>query len=121
MNRIACALALSLAVIPAYAADAPKCTTLEKLQKEAGENTTFTALTPAQYHFMQGMYVANPRTPEGLPPGDGALLLTLDNADVGMVVWTRGTLVCSPMPLSKPKALMKMLGNLKAGADGDDM
>ncbi len=96
---------------------------LEKAQKAAGKDTTITALTPAQFHFLQGMYVAMPTTPEGLPPGDGALILTRDKGGEGLILWTRGPLACEPMPIGHAAKLMKILADVKAGAtsDGDGL
>ena len=59
----------------------------------AGKDTAIAPLTPAQFHFLQGVYVLSPTTPDGLPPGDGALLLTRDHGDEGLILWTLGPLV----------------------------
>ncbi len=53
----------------------PRCASLEKAQNSAGKDTAIAPLTAAQFHFLQGVYVLNPTMPDGLPPGDGALLL----------------------------------------------
>ena len=76
-------------------------------------------LTPAQFHFLQGVYVLGPMTPNGLPPGDWALLLTHDHGVEGPILWTLGPLVCEPMPA--PKTLIDYLVRVKMGADGDAM
>jgi hypothetical protein len=106
-----------------HPAERPACTSLEKAQKAAGKKTTITALSPSQFHFLQGMYVAMPTTPEGLPPGDGAVILTRDDSDEGIIVWTRGILACEPLPVGHVVKLMKILAEVKAGAvaDGDDL
>ena len=91
---------------------------------EGGRNdTTITALTSAQFHFLQGMYVALPSTPEGLPPGDGALILTRDKNEEGLILWTRGVLACDPMPIGHAAKLMKILADVKARStdEGDGL
>lgn len=124
-----CAFVIACLVIASYsgvyASDASHCTSLEKAQKAAGKDSAVVALSPAQFHFLQGMYVASPTTPEGLPPGDGAVLLVHDKKDKDdksdeiIVMWTRGPLVCSPLPIRQASKLMKMLAEVKAGATGD--
>jgi hypothetical protein len=100
----------------------PVCTTLERVQKAAGKDTTVAALTPAEFHFLQGMYVALPTTPDGLPPGDGAVILSRDKADSGLVLWTRGPIVCAPMPVSHIAKLKQLLAGVKSGAaDGEEL
>jgi hypothetical protein len=124
MRSFIIALSLILASGAAvHSAGRPACTSLEKAQKAAGKDTTITALTRAQFHFLQGMYVAMPTTPEGLPPGDGALILTRDDSDEGIIIWTRGILACEPLPVGRVDKLRKILGEVKAGAvaDGDDL
>jgi hypothetical protein len=124
MKRAIAATALLIASgSGVYAAEAPHCMSLAKAQKEAGKGTTVMALSPAQFHFMQGMYVALPTTPEGLPPGDGALILTRDKGEQGLILWTRGVLACDPTPIGHPAELMKILADVKAGAasEGDGL
>jgi hypothetical protein len=124
MRSFIIALSLFLASgAAAHSANRLACTSLEKAQKAAGKETTVTALTPAQFHFLQGMYVAMPTTPEGLPPGDGALILTRDKSDEGIIIWTRGILACEPLPVGHMDKLLKILAEVKAGevADGDDL
>lgn len=114
----------ALAAIPALAEESrPRCMSLAKAQKAAGKQTTITALNAAQFHFLQGMYVALPTTPEGLPPGDGALILTRDKGEEGLILWTRGPLACDPLPIAHAAKLMKILADVKAGAasDGDGL
>ena len=64
------------------------------------------------------MYVVLPNTPDSLPPGDGAVLLTKDKGGDGLVIWTLGALACEPM--LAPEKLIKYLDAVKAGAaEGD--
>jgi hypothetical protein len=68
------------------------------------------------------MYVALPTTPEGLPPGDGALLLTHDKGEAGLILWTRGTLACDPLPVDGTKKLLKVLADVTVhGGDGQGL
>jgi hypothetical protein len=121
LRRLKAAALLSFACLAssAVAAESPHCASLEKAQEAVGKGTAIGPLTPAQFHFLQGVYVLSPTTPDGLPPGDGALLLTRDHGDEGLILWTLGPLVCDPMPA--PKKLMDYLARVKTGADGDAM
>ena len=98
MLRIGIIPALVLGLIPeisgaALAADktpSPPCKPLARLGVDFDAKTHFTALTPGQFHFVEGVYVGSPTTPDGLPPGDGAMLATHDGAANGVIIWTRG-------------------------------
>jgi hypothetical protein len=130
MLRIAIISALVLGFNPeirgaALAADkapSPPCKSLAKLWAEFDVKTRFTALTPGQFHFVEGLYVGSPTTPEGLPPGDGALLATHDGAKNGIVIWTKGPLACAPIPINEK--LIKLIGSIKTGVvdgEGDEL
>jgi hypothetical protein len=119
MLKAAVLLSFACLASSAVAAEGPRCASLEKAQKAAGKDTSIAPLTPAQFHFLQGVYVVSPTTPDGLPPGDGALLLTHDHGADGLILWTLGPLVCEPMPA--PKKLIDYLAQVKSGADGDAM
>ena len=43
---------------------------LAKLRIDFDAKTHFTMLTPRQFHFVEGIYVGSPTTPDGLPPGE---------------------------------------------------
>lgn len=107
----------------AKAGESMPCMGLDGLKKKMGPTVHWTELTKGQYHFMQGIYVMNPETPKGLPPGDAALLATKDGDASGIVVWTRETLACSPaMPI--PDALIKLMDQVKTGktdANGEEL
>jgi hypothetical protein len=90
------------------------CKPLAKLWADFDAKTHFTALTPGQFHFAEGLYVGSPITPEGLPPGDGALLATHDGAQNGIIIWTRGPLACAPIPINGK--LIKLIASIKTGA-----
>ena len=123
MLRIAIISALLLGLGPeitgvVLARNKTLCTPLAKLRADFESNAHFTALTPGQFHFVEGIYVGSPSTPDGLPPGDGALLVTHDGAMDGIILWTRGALACGPIPISEK--LLKLIANVKTGAvDGE--
>ena len=122
-------LAATLLATPALAQEAPQheqapaklvldCMPLAKFLKDnkaAGD--TQTDLTPGQYHFMVGVYVGLPFTPDGLPPGDGATIVS--KGEHVFVVWTRDKkLACNPMPVTAK--LLVLMAKLKAGGDNAD-
>ena len=75
-------------------------------------------LTVGQFHFVEGVYVGSPSTPDGLPPGDGALLFSHEGDKDGIIVWNRGGLACAPIPVNE--RLIKLIVGIKTGAlDGD--
>ena len=99
-------LLAALAAIPAHAA-------CEKLDVPPGYVAT--PMLPSQYHFMQGFWVGFPATPKGLPPGDGALVLTKKGSDDGVIFMTKakGKIACALMPA--PKILLEYLKGMKDG------
>ena len=126
MLRIAILIALGLGLDPriggrALAAgntSSPLCKTLAKLRADLDAETHFNALTPGQFHFVEGLYVGNPSTPDGLPPGDGALLATHDGRKNGIIIWTRGPLACAPISINEK--LVKLIARIKTGPlDGE--
>jgi hypothetical protein len=110
------------------AAPAPHCETIDAM-KASVKDAKFTILSPGQFHFMAGVYVASPVTPPGgMPPGDGALLIELK--DKAAVVWTHGKQACitqividiehhvaayAPLPIDAQ--LLSILRAIKTGAD----
>ena len=130
MLRIAIISALVLGLNPeatgtalaAYKTPAPPCKPLAKLWADFDAKTHFTTLTPGQFHFVEGIYVGSPATPDGLPPGDGALLATHDGAQNGIILWTRGPLACRLLPISEK--LIKLITDIKTGvldAEGNEL
>jgi hypothetical protein len=102
---------------------------LEALAKAQGHDAPKTILPDAfakvpasAYHFFMGVYVMNPTTPAGLPPGDGVLLATTKGKDGGTLLWTKGELVCGA-PMQAPKALLDMVRKIKdaPGEDKDEL
>jgi hypothetical protein len=126
MLPIAIAAALVLGLYPGIGSTAlaagrtpsPPCKPLAKLWPDFDTKTHFARLTPGQFHFVEGLYVGSPATPEGLPPGDGALLATHDDSKNGVIIWTRGSLACAPIPISEK--LIRLIASIKTGTlDGD--
>lgn len=94
------------------------CKALDKLRAELDGKTHLTKLTPGQFHFVEGLYVGSPTTPDGLPPGDSAVLATHDGVKDGILFWTRGPLACAPIPVSEK--LINLIASIKTGAlDGE--
>jgi len=117
------ALAMSLAFEGvACAAQGPRsherCKALAKIEAEFDAQTHAIPLTAGQFHFMEGVYVGSPSTPDGLPPGDGAILVTHDGDKDGIVIWTRGTLACAPTPVNEN--LIRLMTAVKTGEGEDD-
>jgi hypothetical protein len=118
----------ALAAGRAPAIPAPHCETIDAM-KASVKDAKFTVLTPGQFHFMAGVYVASPITPPGgMPPGDGALLIQLK--DTAAIVWTRGKQACiteividvdhhiaAYVPLPVDAKLLSILRSIKTGAD----
>jgi hypothetical protein len=94
-----------------------QCKALAKLKAEFDAKTHVVPLTAGQFHFIEGVYVGSPTTPDGLPPGDGAILITHDGDKNGIVIWTRGALACAPIPVNEK--LIKLMIGVKTG-DGED-
>jgi hypothetical protein len=94
-----------------------QCKALAKLRAEFDAKTHFVQLTAGQFHFVEGVYVGSPSTPDGLPPGNGAILVTHDGDKDGIVIWTRGALACAPIPVNEK--LMKLIAGVKTG-EGED-
>ena len=119
-------LALLLIVSsPAIAAD--KCVSLKAMQRDlraVDKDMTAASMTPAQFHFLQGLYVGNPKTPEGMPPGDGAMIFTESSEDNAVIVWTRGEadsrLACGAWPIKGAGDLAKILAKVKRGETSAD-
>ena len=52
-------------------------------------------LTEGQFHFMQGLYVANPKTPPGLPRGTSAVLVEVEGIKGATGFFVEDDAVCS--------------------------
>ena len=99
-----------------------QCKVLAKLKAEFDAKTHVVQLTSGQFHFVEGVYVGSPSTPDGLPPGDGALLVSHDGDKDGIIIWTRGQLACGPIPVNE--RLIKLIDSIKTGSldgQGDEL
>jgi hypothetical protein len=56
-------------------------------------------VTTDQWEWLRGVYVLNPTTPSGLPPGDRAVLAKVEGDKGGMIFFIDGELACTPMTL----------------------
>lgn len=99
---------------PASAADAIRCVDAEipraRIESQHGRWVT---VTTDQFNFLRGVYVLNPNTPAGMPPGDRAVLATVEGKGGALAFFIDGRLACTPMAL--PDALVKMLMEVDAG------
>ena len=99
--------------VPLHPNGPPACKKISDIKKTLGAHVHFATLTPAQYHFVEGIYVVDPRTPQGYPPGDGALLVTEKGAHTALVFWTRKDEVCGAYEIKT--ALAEMIPGIKTG------
>jgi len=101
----------------------PVCFPIEVIKKKI-EGTTFTKATPGQYNFLRGFYVGFPRTPEGLPIGDGAIIVKHGTDPGAIIIWTiSDKMGCDPISLPDNK-LLDLMKNLKSGkidSDGNEL
>jgi len=121
VGRVALGLFVALAVSPAYADD-QQCAPLAKIKALGDAHIHVTPLTPGQFNFMRGFYLARPPTLQGALPGSGALLIERDGNEGGLILWTKGALACRPAPV--PKAFIAALKQTKTGKlddDGDEL
>lgn len=108
-------IAALTAAAPAQAADdaTPLCIDAEipraRIESQHGQWIT---VTTDQWEWLRGVYVLNPNTPTGLPPGDRAVLAQVKGKDGGLVFFIDGRLACTPMHL--PDALIKLLMDVDA-------
>jgi hypothetical protein len=104
--------AISLFAFTAQAA--PECKPLAKVKAMFDATTHFTPLTPGQINFARGAYVATPPVSDRLPAGDAAILAEHDGDKGGVILWTRGPLVCEPTPVGD--SFIKAMKKIKTGA-----
>ena len=131
MLRTVLIASLLLASGSAFAAQSsPHCGTIADAKAGAPAGAKFTVMAPGQVNFLRGFYVASPVTPgDGLPPGDGALLMEIENHS--MVIWTRGNkeacitpILTNPekhegtyMPMPLNPQILALLKRIKSGKD----
>ena len=132
MLRTALLLAVSLAMgSSAFAAErapadhVPICMPMAKFKDGADAKTKFTQATIGQFHVLEGFYIMAPHTPEGLPPGDGALIVSIPpphgHPAVSIIAWTQhgGKEVCGATNqiISIPTAVLALLSRIETGKD----
>lgn len=99
------------------------CVPLEKFKTAFAPKTQFATASIGMFHALEGVYVGNPNTPEGLPPGDGALIIT-PPAQHGhpvagsFVTWLRGDKEVCASPkqiLMVPQGALAILEGIETG------
>lgn len=126
LSLLACLVFGSVAVA-AERAPAPHCMKIEEFKKTFDHKTRFEVLSPGAFHVMEGIWIGSPSTPPGLPPGDGAILITHKGSKDGLLIWTRGDQGCSPIEVTQ--AIISTLATIRTAAgekvapydDGEDM
>ena len=120
MKHALIALLLVATTCPSFAREhatyEPQCKPLTEI-KAKNKEAKFTPLSVGQYHFALGFYVGSPITPDGAPPGNGAMLV--EAAGHAAILWMRGAEACvtvialgqghgdyMPMPITAPQLAM---------------
>lgn len=109
VNLAAIVTALAF-VTPAHAAGLCMPSAAPRAAIEKAPGGKWIALTHDQRLFLAGVYVMNPRTPAGLPLGDGAALAQVPGDKGGLVFFIDGDKACTPMAL--PDQVIDMLQHL---------
>lgn len=108
-------MCIALALVSPASAENDACTSIEAprtaIQAKQGSWIT---VTTDQWEFLRGVYVLNPNTPPGLPPGDRAVLAQVEGDGGGIIFFIDGDLACTPMVI--PAMLVKMLREVDADA-----
>ena len=102
-----------LASPPADTPPKASCST----QFESPKGFSVHSLTLPQYLLAEGIWLLNPLTPRGFPPGDSAVLMIPDGADDGAVVFLDGEKACQPF-MSAPKEMIEDI--MRAGLPKGD-
>lgn len=113
--KAAWGMCIALALVSPASAENDACTSIEAprtaIQAKQGSWIT---VTTDQWEFLRGVYVLNPNTPPGLPPGDRAVLAQVEGDGGGIIFFIDGDLACTPMVI--PAMLVKMLREVDADA-----
>lgn len=99
------------------------CQPLEKFKAAFPAQTKYKAATIGQFHVLEGVYIGSPKTPEGLPPGDGALIVRPPvehgQPDLSLIVWTQhaGKDICGAARtnLMVPSAALAVINSVETG------
>ena len=97
----------------------PACIKISEV-KNFTHGSTLHTMTLEQFHFAQGVYVGDPYTPEGLPPGDGAILATSPDSDNAIIIWTTKASQLACNPITVPQKFVDLLGKINTGP-GDSL
>jgi hypothetical protein len=103
---------------PARAADAPKapasCTDISSLKNAIeSHHGRWINLTSDQWRFLEGVSALAPSTPEGIPPGDRAVMAQFDGDEGAVIFFLDGDKACFPM--SVPDVIVEMLMEVGEG------
>lgn len=112
-------------VAPDSRLTATVCVPLDRFKTSFPAGTKFKAATIGQFHVFEGVYIGNPKTPEGVPPGDGALIIhppvAHGDPDISLVTWTQhqGNDVCGGpgAGLMVPAAALATINSIGTGKD----
>ena len=107
--KLAASFAFIFAISGPALAESSACRPLTEVHSQvvsAGDK--WIELSKEQWYFIAGNYTLNPGTPQGLPYGDKAVLVTPEkDPTVGMILFIDGDLACTPLRV--PPILMSML------------
>ncbi len=113
---------------PSLAADAPaspvsRCADVAAArQAVAARGGIWIELTSDQWQFLRGVFVLNPNTPPGLPPGDRAALARADGASGALVFFLDGARACTPMEIPDPMVeMIRAVGAATIRHEGDGL
>jgi hypothetical protein len=134
--KSAAALCIAASLVlggPAFAAErggsaatqapAPACVTLDQFKAAFDAKAKFSVASIGAYHVLKGVYLGSPKTPEGNPPGDGALIVSHPaqhgQQAIDLVAWTRngGKDVCAGanQVLMIPASVMALIAQTVTG------
>jgi len=105
-------IALLLTTTAAWASPAGECRNLEDTKSTMLSGMKWIDLSHDQWEFVRGISVLNPETPRGIPVGDGAALVKLQDGS-GIIFFIDGGKVCQPMKL--PKEGIEMVEGIATG------
>ena len=112
-------VSLFLISMPAVAGPLSSACVDIKIPKNAitSRHGDWITVTAGQYHFLEGIYVLNPSTPPGLPPGSGAVYAHIPGDQSGVVFFIKGTQACNLMEV--PPKVVEMMKQIITGKEED--
>lgn len=109
-----CVFLLALTT-PAFADDPKPCGSVAELRHTATTaGGSIIELNHDQWEFLRGVYVANPNTPPGLPPGKDAILVLSPSGNDAYIFYIDGPKACFPLHMHG-LPLLKALDDIKSG------